>query len=306
MNKKMIQPPFLKKGDEVAIISPSFAIDEAKIPGAVNFLEDLGLKVHTGKNLLKRQGPFAGSDEERLADLQWATAEKRIKAVFCSRGGYGLSKIIGKTDFSTLKDYPKWYVGFSDITVLHLWLSEVCGLVSIHGEMPLNYTNGNKSKETFETLRQALFGEKLAVSWTGHAERAAEASGLVTGGNLSLVYSMAATAARPDTRGNILFLEDVGEYFYHIDRMMTSLKMAGLLSDLSALVLGGFRDLQDGKSEWGKSIEATIAGIVSEYNYPVIFGFPAGHIPDNRAIYIGKRATISRDGNKFTLAYQKI
>jgi len=303
MSQKKTQPPFLKKGDEVGIISPAYAIDEAKIPGAVTFLENLGFKVRLGKNVLKRNGPFAGTDEERLSDLQEMTDHRNIRAVFCSRGGYGVSKIIEKADFSNLRRFPKWYIGFSDITVLHLWLSEVCGIISLHAEMPLNYGDQEKSSETYDTLRRALFGEYNSCSWKGYAVRGRPAKGEITGGNLSLVYSLTGTKAQPSTRGKILFLEDVGEYYYHIDRMLTSLKMAGLLEDLSALVFGGLRDMQDGKTPWGKSIEDTVSDVVSCYDYPVFFGFPAGHVNDNRALYIGKKASIETDGSLLTLKY---
>ncbi len=303
MPKKKIQPPFLKKGDEVGIISPSFAIDADKIPGAVTLLESMGLRVRIGKNVLKRNGPFAGSDEERLSDLQEMTSDSNIKAVFCSRGGYGVSRIIEKVDFSCLKRFPKWYVGFSDITVLHLWLSEVCGIISLHAEMPLNYGSHKKSFETYDTLRRSLFGEYGSCSWNGSSVRGKTAKGEITGGNLSLVYSLAGTKAMPSAKDKILFLEDVGEYFYHIDRMLTSLKMAGALDSLSALILGGFSDIAEGKTPWGRSIEDTISDIVSCYDYPVFFGFPGGHVHDNRALYIGRKAKVLIDGNKFTLRY---
>ena len=301
MNK--IIPPYLKKGDTVAIVSPSFSIDAAKIPGAVAFLENAGFKVRLGKNLLKTDGPFAGTDEERLSDLQEMTDDNSVKAVFCSRGGYGLSRIIGKIDFTATRKQPKWYVGFSDVTVLHLWLDRVCRLVSLHAEMPLNYTNENKSAETFDTLLKALSGELAGTSWKGTALKSAPAEGEITGGNLSLIYSMIGTKGEPETRGKILFIEDVGEYYYHIDRMMTSLRMAGLLDGLSALLVGGFRDIQDGKVAWGRSIEETIANAVSGYNYPVFFGFPAGHISDNRAVYNGRKAAIAGEGDVIKLVY---
>ena len=166
-----IVPWLLSPGDRVSIISPSFAIEEAKVTQAVRFLEMWGLEVVTGRNVLNRAGLFAGSDRERLEDIQAATDDSHVKAVFCSRGGYGMSRIIDRVDISSLRSYRKWYVGFSDITVLHLWLNEVCGVVSIHGEMPLNYGNSKKRRETFDSLHGLLFGDMRPVVWRGSSLR---------------------------------------------------------------------------------------------------------------------------------------
>jgi muramoyltetrapeptide carboxypeptidase len=303
MSLKKIQPPFLNRGDKVAIVSPSWVINEDTINSAVLFLEDWGLKVQLGRNVLNQSGPFAGTDDERLYDLQKMTDDPDIKAVFCSRGGYGTLKIISRMRFSALKKAPKWYIGFSDITVLHLWLNEVCRIISIHGEMPLNYSDKEKSKETFKTLHNALFGGYKPLSWEGTFFRPDEITGEVTGGNLSLIYSLIGTKAEPKTRGRILFIEEVGEYYYHLDRMMTSLKLAGKLKGLAALVVGGMTKMENTRIPWGRSAEITIAESVSDYKYPVFFDFPAGHIDDNRAFYVGKTARIISDGGKAVLIY---
>ena len=231
------------------------------------------------------------------------TNDHEIKAVFCSRGGYGISKIISKIDFSALKNNPKWYVGFSDITVLHMWLSEVCRIISVHGDVPLNFKNPEKEPDTFISLRQALFGDYHSCRWEGNFYRAGDVTGEMTGGNLSLICSLMGTPAEPVTRGKILFIEEVGEPYFRIDRMLTSLKLARKLEGLSALVVGGMNKIEESEIPWGKSLEETISGIISEYDYPLFFNFPAGHIADNRAFYIGKSAKINVTGKKATLTF---
>jgi muramoyltetrapeptide carboxypeptidase len=303
MHVSKIQPPFLKGGDEVAIVSPSFCIDEDKLAAAVEFLSTWGLKARVGKNAAKRNGPFAGSDEERLSDIQEATDDSSIRAVLCARGGYGLLRIIDRINFSSLRKNPKWYVGYSDITVLHTWLAERENIISVHGDMPLNYFDPEKEKVTFSTLKKALFGQPYSITWEGNYYRKANSEGEITGGNLSLFYGLIGTPADPDTKGKILFLEDVGEYYYHIDRMLFSLKLAGKLKGLSALIIGGMTQMNDTRIPWGKSIEKSIMEVVEEYDYPVLFGFPGGHINDNRAVYIGRKAIIEVKGKKATLRF---
>lgn len=303
MKSRNAIPAPLRPGDVAAIISPSYAIDEDKLRGAVLLLEQWGLKVQVGKNALKRCGPFAGTDKERLSDLQEAINDRNIRAVFCSRGGYGLLRIIDKADFSLLGKYPRWFIGYSDVTVLHMWLSRICSLASLHAEMPLHYYGSEKSFETLNTLKQALFEGKLLWSWTGNALSGSKAKGELTGGNLSLLYSLIGTGGEPDTNNKILFIEDDGESYYSIDRMMTSLKLAGKLKNLAALVTGGFTGMQDGKVPWGRSAEETIFDIVKDYGYPVFTGCPAGHMNDNRALILGGYAEIGSKGSEISISF---
>jgi muramoyltetrapeptide carboxypeptidase len=303
MKEKITQPPYLEPGDQVAIISPSGVIVEEKVIEAISIIEKWNLKVVPGNNVYKSDGPYAGCDRERLSDLQWAIDNPGIKAVFCSRGGYGISRIIDRVNFAALKKNPKWFIGFSDITVLHLWLYKLCGIMSVHGEMPLNFANPEKSKSTLDSLRNVLFGESYEYRWKGNNERAEKANGIIIGGNLSLFYSLIGTVAEPETKGKILFIEEVGEYYYHLDRMMTSLRLAGKLDGLAALLVGGLSKMEEGRIPWGKPAQSIISDCVSEYKWPVFYGFPAGHISENLAFIIGKEAVIESSIDYNTLIY---
>ena len=296
-------PPYLRDGDRLEIVSPAGIIDKDVVQKAVKMLNKSGFEVVIGDNVFKKYGCFAGTDGERMHDLQQATDDPAVKAVLCSRGGYGVSRIIDRVDFSALKKHPKWYVGFSDITVLHLWLNTVCGLVSLHAEMPLNYNNPKKTPESYSTIIKALRGEPEPVTWRSLHDLTFTAEGPVIGGNLSLIYTLTGTPGEPDTDGAILFIEEVDEFCYHLDRMLTSLRLAGKLSNLAALVVGGMEKIENGRVEYNKSAEEIVLDIAGHYSYPILFNFPAGHIADNRALYMGRMAKLTQKGLEASLTY---
>lgn len=301
--KTLTIPAYLKEGDTIAIISPSGVVDRDVILKAVVILKASGFNVVLGENVFRQNGCFAGSDRERLSDLQHATDDKDVRAVFCSRGGYGISRIIDRVDFSSLKKNPKWYVGFSDITVLHLWLNKLCGLVSLHAEMPLNYSNPKKTPESYTSVIKALKGEPETITWKSSHPATVSVQGPLIGGNLSLIYSLTGTPAEPDTDGAVLFIEEVGEYYYHLDRMMTSLRLTGKLDNLAAMIVGGMEKMEQGNVTYNKSAEEIILDIAGHYNYPIIFNFPAGHISDNRAVYMGREAVVTQNGLATSLTF---
>ena len=301
--KTLTIPPYLKDGDTVAIISPSGVVDRDVVLKAVAILKASGFNVVMGENVFRQNGCFAGSDRERLHDLQQVTDDPKIRAVFCSRGGYGISRIIDRVDFSPLLKNPKWYVGFSDITVLHLWLNRLCGIVSLHAEMPLNYSNPKKTPESFTSMINALKGEPDTIVWKSSHPADISVRGPLTGGNLSLIYSLTGTPAEPDTDQAVLFIEEVGEYYYHLDRMMTSLRLTGKLNNLAAIIVGGMEKMEQGNVTYNKSAEEIILDIAGHYNYPIIFNFPAGHISDNRALYMGREAVVTQKGLEASLTF---
>jgi muramoyltetrapeptide carboxypeptidase len=301
--KELTIPPYLKEGDCISIISPASWIEEDKVMPAVKMLEEYGFRIMLGDHVFSRSGPFAGNDDERLNDFQNATDNPDVRAVLCSRGGYGMGRIIDRIDFSSLKEYPKWYIGFSDITVLHLWLNTVCGIVSLHAEMPLNYGKPGIASESFTTMIGALKGDAEPVTWECPDRISFKVEGPVTGGNLSLIYSLNGTAGGLITEGAILFIEEIGEYFYHLDRMLNSLRLTGRLKNLAAMIVGGMEKITEGDQVFNQSVEEVVLNMAGGYGYPVLFNFPAGHISDNRAIYMGRRACLRQEGNTASLSW---
>lgn len=287
-----IRPPFLKKNDRVAIVATAKNFDKEELAAAIQSFKSWGLEVVEGKWLYEKYHQFAGSDSARKEDLQWALDDSTIQAVFCARGGYGTAKIIDTIDFKKMLKHPKWVVGFSDVTVLHAQL-QVNKIQSIHGVMPILF--GQKGyKLSIEKLRDVLFGKKSSYEIVSNKlNREGEATGKLIGGNLSIICSLIGTSSEVNTKGKILLLEDVGENLYRIDRMVVQLKRAGKLKVLAGLVVGHFTAIEDNKINFGKTAYEIIADAVKEYNYPVCFGFPAGHEADNLPLVLGAEQTLT-------------
>jgi muramoyltetrapeptide carboxypeptidase len=301
--KALVIPPYLREGDLITIVTPASHIDKEAVLKAVTMLEKSGFRVTLGDHVFTMKGPFAGSDDERLSDIQKATYDREVRAVLCSRGGYGMSRIVDRIDFSMLRRHPKWYVGYSDITSLHLWLNTVCGIASLHAEMPLNYSNPECSPLCYETMVRALKGEAEPVRWTATHKASFDVTGPVTGGNISLIYSLNGTAAQPDTEGAVLFIEEIGEKYYHLDRMLTAMRMTGMLKNLSALLVGGMENITEGEHVFNQTVEEVVMNVAGGYGYPVLFNFPAGHISDNRALYLGRHASLKQNGTEAVLTW---
>lgn len=283
----LLRPPSLKKGDSVYILSTAKKISLQEIEPAVKAFEGWELKVVIGKTMGKEQNQFAGTDQERLEDFQTAINDSNIKAIICARGGYGTVRMMDDIIYDEFTKHPKWLVGFSDVTFLHTDISNNIGIQTIHSIMPIQFPKSTPA--AIESLRRELFGEKNEYILPPHPlNRTGKAGGILIGGNLSILYSITGTKSGLNTAHKILFLEDVDEYLYHVDRMMMNLKRSGKLHNLAGLVVGGFTDMHDNTIPFGKNAYEIIAEHVSEFNYPVCFDFPAGHVADNRALVIGR------------------
>ena len=293
--------PYLKKGDKIAITCPAKKLPKP-MDDAVALLKSWGLEVVIGETVNASYHQFAGDDDLRAGDLQRFIDDDSIKAVIAARGGYGTIRIIDKVDFSKFSDNPKWLVGFSDITVLHAHLFARYKAQTIHGQMPVNIPDA--SKQSLDTLRKALFGEELSYHFSSNSlNRAGEATGILTGGNLSLLVAVMGSVSDYDYDGKILFIEDVGEYLYSIDRMVRTLDRAGKLKNLAGLVVGGFTEVKDNEIPFGQTVPEIVMEIVKGYNYPVCFDFPAGHIPDNQSPVFGKMINLSVNDKRVAASY---
>ena len=289
----MITPHNLQKGDTIAIVATARKNITDNLKPALALAKSWGLEVVLGATIGLDDNQLAGTDEQRAADFQAMMDNSNIKAIWCVRGGYGTARMVELVDFSRFKTSPKWIVGFSDVTVLHSHLNTL-GIASIHGIMPVNVEKA--SVEVEETLRKALFGETLSYSVACENEnKLGVAEGELVGGNLSILYSMMGSESQVNCRGKILFIEDLDEYLYHIDRMLLSLKRCGCFEGLQGLVVGSFIKMHDNEIPWGKNAHEIILDITKKYHFPIVFNFPAGHIHDNNTLIFGK--TISLEVN---------
>lgn len=278
-------PPYLKKGDTVAIVCTARKFfPEDAIP-AKELLESWGLKTKLGKTIGLDSCQLGGTDAERAADFQAMLDDDNVKAIWCARGGYGTVRIIDMLDFSNFKKHPKWIMGFSDVTVLHSQANAE-RVASLHSIMP--FTVPRAPEEVKETLRKALFGENIEYAIpTVSYNIIGKATGELVGGNLSILYSLLGSNSSLNTDGKILYIEDLDEYLYHIDRMMQNLKRNGYFDNLKGLIVGGMTDMHDNEIPFGQNAVQIITAIASQYNIPIAFDFPAGHQKDNRTLILG-------------------
>ncbi len=290
----MIRPPYLRAGDRVGVLALASQVSyDALFEGLRMLREDWQLEVVEGATLRTSYHQFAGTDEERRDDFQRMLDDPSIKAIFSARGGYGSSKLIDGLSFRKFKKYPKWIVGFSDITALHCHLHRLA-FESLHATMPKLFGQEG-AFNAVETLRKALWGEPLQYEIVAHPlNRLGRATGQVVGGNLCLLAHLMGSRSELDTRDKVLFIEDVEETYYNLDRMMVQLRRARKLDQLAGLIVGQFTEMKDNDTiKFGKNANEIIAESVVEYDYPVCFDFPIGHVPDNRAMIVGQEAQLS-------------
>ncbi len=294
-DNKLIKPEYLKIGDTVAIVAPSGVLKnyDNYIAKAKSLLKEWGLNVIVGDNVFQDDGHFAGTDKERTSDFQFALDDKSIKAIWCARGGYGTMRIIDDLDYENYKKNPKWIIGYSDITSIHNDIHNNKS-ESIHGIMCKSLENLDKKDESVVLLKKTLFGEKISYEIDGSEYNIlGKSNGQLVGGNLTLLHSLLGSKSSINTEGKILFIEDLGEYLYHIDRMLQSLKRAGYFDKCKGLIIGDFTDLRKNTTPFGRNLEELIIEIAKEYNFPVSFGFPAGHGDKNFPMILGREVELN-------------
>ena len=295
----MILPNSLNKGDKIGLVSTARYISRIELKTAIEVLEEWGLNVILGVNIFCNNEQFAGTDLERAADLQMMINDNSIKAILCTRGGYGTSRIIDLIDFTNLFKYPKWIIGYSDITVLHTHINKL-GLASLHATMPINF-NTNTSN-ALKSMHSCLFKQQQQITSPAYyLNKNGYVNAEIVGGNLSVIYSLLGSKSDIDTVGKILFLEDLDEYLYHIDRMVLNLKRNYKFSQLKGLIVGAMEDMHDNTISFGKSVNEIIYEHTSDYNFPICFNFPAGHISNNTSLILGKNSELEINNNNVNL-----
>jgi muramoyltetrapeptide carboxypeptidase len=298
----MITPQFLVPGDTIGIVSTARKISTLELQPLLKLIENWGLKYVLGTTINTESNQYAGDDSARVEDLQQMFDDSSVKAIWCARGGYGTVRIIDQLDFSVFKQHPKWIIGYSDVTVLHSHIHKL-GIETLHANMAIDIDN--KTQDTRDSIKKVLFGRdyELKVASDNLLNRNGIAKGELVGGNLSLLYSLIGSPSEIKTAGKILFIEDLDEMLYHIDRMMQNLKRNGLLKNINGLIVGGMNDMKDNTIPFGKTAEEIVKEAVSNYNYPVCFDFPAGHIQDNRALILGREIELSITSENVLLSF---
>lgn len=291
----MVTPEFLKPGDKVGIVSPARYVLQDEIKKGIEWLGSQGFRVVLGNNVFEREHQLGGSDLQRAADFQLFLDDPEMKAIFCTRGGYGSVRVARQLNWEQFVKKPKWIVGFSDITVFHSVVHQK-GIASLHAPMLFNLNQENIEPVSFEKTIAILKGEKPIYTCQPHPfNKQGMARGILVGGNLSVLYSLRGTDFDIFTGGKILFIEDIDEYLYHIDRMMMNFKLGGKLDNLRGLIVGQMTDMKDNKIPFGKNAYEIIAGYASELNIPVAFGFPAGHENINLPLILGREIVLEVD-----------
>lgn len=289
-----MKPPYLKTGDTIAITATARKVSIEELQPSIDLFRSWGLIVKLAEGIFETDNQFAGNDTIRAKALQLLLDDPNVKAIICARGGYGTVRIIDQLDFTNFVQHPKWIIGFSDVTVLHSHIFSHFHIPTLHAAMPITMQAHNSDEESNTSLRKVLFGEKIHYTFPSLPfNRTGTATGKLIGGNLSVLFSLIGSPSDIDTTGCILFLEDLDEYIYHIDRMMANMKRSGKLKNLAGIVIGGMSDMRDNTIPFGKTAGETIAAYVSEYDYPVAFGFAAGHEKKNLAMVFGVACSLS-------------
>ncbi|WP_456378744.1 S66 peptidase family protein [Lutibacter sp.] len=305
-SQELKKPAYLKPGDTIAIVAPAGILkDKNPIEKAVKLAESWGLHVVLGKHLFGHNFQFSGTENERIEDFQTALDDKTIKAIWCGRGGYGTVRIIDGLDFTKFRKHPKWIIGYSDITVLHSHLHNL-GYETLHAMMPINMKVKKSDRiKTVKTFKKALFGKPKDYKIVSSPyNKFGTAKGQLVGGNLAILQSLLGSVSSIDTKGKILFIEDVGEYLYNIDRMVYALKRSGYFKNCNGIIVGGMTNIKDNSTPFGQTIEEIVLEATKEFDFPILFDFPAGHDKDNRAIFLGREIEMNVGKHNATVKFK--